>query len=153
VPELHDFIGGWAFERQIRDRLGPDLTAGGTVTFTRARRGLEQLEEGWIRLPHTILRAGRRYIWHGWPEVQVAFADGRPFHSFDARSNVPEARHRCGDDIYDVRYDFSGWPMWSAAWTVSGPRKSYLSLTRYLPATACAERDAGAEPEATRTEE
>jgi hypothetical protein len=66
----------------------------------------------------------------------VLFADGRPFHAFDPGAARPEAAHDCPPDLYRVRYDFSDWPDWQAAWEVRGPRKDYRMVSRYAPLSA-----------------
>lgn len=39
--------------------------------------------------------------------------------------------HRCGEDFYRRRFIFAGHDRWRETWTVGGPRKKYLSTTRY----------------------
>ena len=77
------------------------------------------------------MEARRVYLWRDAEPgaVAVTFDDGRPFHQFDLTGG--EARHACPPDTYRVRYDFSEWPVWTARWRVTGPRKDYLMTSRY----------------------
>ena len=133
-----DFEGNWTLHRSIRDRLiGQHATLDGQAVFTATDKthltyeetGLLELEGG------TTLQAMRRYFWSFTPEaITVAFDDGRPFHAFIPTGHAAGTDHRCGDDLYTVRYDFTAWPLWTAAWTVQGPRKDYVSISHYAPA-------------------
>ena len=104
----------------------------GEARFTAADRGLLHAETGWLALPGLApIRAERRYLWQAVPGgVAVAFADGRPFHRFDWGAEA-RARHLCGADIYDVVYRFGDWPDWESVWTVTGPAKDYVMVSRY----------------------
>ena len=59
----------------------------------------------------------------------VFFDDGRPFHRLGP-GHLSD-RHFCDPDIYDVRYDFSQWPLWTQSWQVQGPRKNMSILSRF----------------------
>lgn len=63
--------------------------------------------------------------------IDVTFADGRPFHRITGGTRSL-AFHGCPPDDYWLSYDFTLWPRWSVRWDVSGPRKSYRALTRYV---------------------
>lgn len=133
---LGDFEGAWTVGRTIRDLGGgPHGRFAGRARFAPAPGGLLCEEAGILRLGGGPgLTAERRTLWRE-PEpgrIEVAFEDGRPFHGFAAAGRA-EAMHDCPPDTYRVRYDFTGWPRWTAAWRVTGPRKDYLSVTRYLP--------------------
>ena len=81
------------------------------------------------------LVASRRYVWtteEG--RIEVLFDDMRPFHTIPLRVEHPETTHLCPPDRYQVAYDFSAFPDWSAVWRVDGPRKSYVMESRYTPA-------------------
>lgn len=88
-------------------------------------------EDGWLTLPDAPpLRAGRALLWRQTGQgVSVFFADGRPFHDFDPDLVRPSAVHLCPPDRYEVRYDFTGLPVWSMDWHVTGPRKGYVMRT------------------------
>ena len=132
-----DFLGGWRLQRTIRDHLnGQHGTLAGTAVLAAAdathliydETGVLHLENG------ASLEATRRYLW-AWTAdgVEVTFADGRPFHRFIPSGHAAGTDHPCGDDYYTVRYDFTSWPRWSAVWTVTGPRKDYVSTSTYQP--------------------
>ncbi|SPH17595.1 hypothetical protein DEA8626_01118 [Defluviimonas aquaemixtae] len=103
----------------------------GRAVFRPAPVGLHYHEEGHLKLgPGPEMKAVRDYLWREADgRIAVDYGDGQPFHDFDPVE--PEARHRCAPDEYRVRYDFSGWPNWSAVWVVSGPRKDYTMISRY----------------------
>lgn len=135
-PELADFAGDWVIARQVEDRLaGQQAVFEGLARLTPDGAGLHWHETGLLRLPgQPPVRAERRYLWraaagtHG--GIEVLFEDGRPFHAF-VPGRQESARHDCAPDLYQVRYDFAGWPRWQAVWQVTGPRKDYVMTSRY----------------------
>lgn len=60
--------------------------------------------------------------------VEVDYEDGSPFHDFTLLA--PSALHRCGEDRYEVAYEFE-FDSWMSHWSVRGPRKDYRMSTRY----------------------
>ncbi len=132
---LADFAGRWRLLRRIDDRL--NRTAGrldGTAAFRAEGVGLLCEERGALSYAGgPPVEAVRRYFWRGAPagRIAVAFADGRRFHSF-ALGAAATARHDCAPDLYLVSYDFADWPRWRAEWTVTGPRKDYVSVSDYV---------------------
>ena len=44
----------------------------------------------------------------------------------------PRTVHLCAPDRYEVAYDFTAWPHWSATWTVEGPRKDYVMTSQTI---------------------
>ena len=129
-----DFLGNWSFERRIEDRAaGQVVQAEGQVSFAEGPEGLIYHERGVMRLPgQPPLQAERRYLWRLGPEgVEVRFDDGRAFHGFRPEGLAAGTEHPCGADIYNVTYDFTGFPEWRAVWIVSGPRKDYTMETGY----------------------
>ncbi|MGB3313586.1 MAG: DUF6314 family protein [Albidovulum sp.] len=133
VPELSDFLGEWRINRRIEDRLSSQQgRIAGQAWFRPDGPVLRYREEGLLRLGSApAMTAVRDYIWHKDGErIAVEYGDGRPFHDFDPAT--PAACHFCDPDDYHVRYDFSRWPDWQAEWTVSGPRKDYTMISRYV---------------------
>lgn len=132
-PGLAAFEGRWQAERTITDRQsGQVIRFAGTVTFRPDPDGLIWDEDGALILPgQTPIRATRRYLWRAEGDgIAVFFDDGRPFHLIGP-GVAPAAHHDCPPDSYDVAYDFSGWPVWTARWQVTGPRKDYTSETEF----------------------
>lgn len=131
---LSDFAGRWTVERRIADaRAGTTHRLSGLVEFVPDERGLSVEERGLLRIGDAKpLETLRRYHWRfGGPgRIAVHFDDGRPFHSFTLATRA-EAGHDCPPDRYRVAYDFSRWPRWRAVWTVTGPRKEYVSTSDY----------------------
>ncbi len=127
------FGGGWQLTRDINDRrAGQRGSFVGTAEFTPTSVGFDYNEKGTLQMGDgPSFGATRRYIWElGDGEMRVSFGDGRAFHSFSL-TDQPQADHLCGDDMYRVGYDFSGWPDWTARWDVAGPRKDYTMTSRY----------------------
>lgn len=130
-----DFAGSWLLRRQIDDRLSKQTGefSGSAVLTESAGGGLIYHETGTMKFgggPAMI--AERRYLWSFASDyVDVAFDDGRAFHRFVPFGHVAGTDHPCGADFYTVRYDFTAWPRWSAVWTVTGPRKDYVSVSQY----------------------
>jgi hypothetical protein len=134
--ELTDFEGLWRLARRIADaRAGTASAFEGIASFRPARDGLDYTEEGRLSLPGgTSLGASRRYLWRQSADrIVVLFEDGRFFHAFGCGEDRPAAAHDCPPDSYRVRYDFTTWPRWSAAWRATGPSKDYVMLSEYLP--------------------
>lgn len=132
VPELYDFIGDWAIDRVIEDRLsGQEGRFEGHARFVVDGDVLRYREEGLLSLGGgPPMMAVREYLWRDADErIAVDYGDGRVFHDFDPAD--PAAHHACDPDDYRVRYDFGGWPDWQAEWTVKGPRKDYTMTSRY----------------------
>lgn len=132
-----DFAGVWTLERKIVDHLGQmsGTLSGHAHWEQRATETLDYHETGQLRLATGgVLTAERRYRWQ-WAgaEVAVFFADGAPFHSFRAEGITSGTTHLCGQDTYNVAYDFSAWPSWTATWRVTGPKKDYTSTSAYAP--------------------
>jgi len=135
---LADFTGRWSIERTIRDALGPDGRFEGMAVLAPDGNGLVYRETGMLVLGETRLQAERKYLWRvgdSADEIVVTFTDGRFFHSFELNDGA-EARHDCAPDTYNVRYDFTDWPIWQAVWRVRGPRKDYEMTSRYGPLPA-----------------
>ena len=131
--ELAEFAGQWLADRTITDQLsGQVIRFEGTVDFRAGQGAWIWDEDGALVLPgQAPIRATRRYLWRAeGDEIAVFFDDGRPFHVIGS-GMAPTAHHDCPPDSYDVSYDFTRWPLWSARWRVTGPRKDYISDTAY----------------------
>ncbi|WP_460273313.1 DUF6314 family protein [Celeribacter sp. ULVN23_4] len=132
---LTDFAGAWSLSRRIEDALaGGTGHLSGTCRFEPDEAGLRCVETGQLTLPGAArsFEAERCYLWRPTPDgIAVFFDDGRFFHAFNPNDPSPRADHDCAPDAYAVRYDFSTWPDWSAEWRVKGPRKDYVSVSRF----------------------
>ena len=132
-----DFLGEWRITREIIDfRMRESGRLEGLARFTPEGEGLRYFESGTLSFAGgTPIRAERGYLWHFTKsEVQVAYADGAPFHSFSRTGGPGATSHLCGEDMYRGTYVFSGFPEWQVTWSVNGPRKDYRSVTRYTRA-------------------
>ena len=131
---LTDFLGTWRFSRLIRDARGAEIgQVAGQVAITGDASQARFDEAGEMVLPgQQPLKAARSYLWVADPAgVAVSFDDGRPFHLIRLDAPQSEAEHWCDPDSYHVAYDFTLWPLWTATWRVTGPRKDYLMVTAY----------------------
>jgi hypothetical protein len=135
---LMAFEGDWTIERRIEDiRAGRPGRLDGAARFAPGEGGLVYDETGLLTLGDgPAASASRRYLWRdaGAGAIEVRFADGRFFHRFYGDEDRPAGVHDCPPDQYRVRYDFTGWPRWTAEWRVRGPRKDYVTVTTYRPA-------------------
>ena len=130
--DLWAFEGTWLLSREIVDGKGPDGRFEGEAEFVRDGGNLNYIERGTLHLGTASFQAERRYLWStlGPGEIALHFDDGRFFHSF-ALNPKAHATHNCPPDWYSVHYYFENWPVWSASWDVTGPRKSYRMNSRY----------------------
>lgn len=126
---LADLEGRWRVRRRIEDALaGLEGRFEGICDWIPGADGLRQSEAGILTYGQAPpMKAERTYFWccragH----LEVRFDDGRFFHSFDQKLSKPQADHLCGEDFYEVAYDFSNWPRWSSRWKVTGPRKDLV---------------------------
>ena len=122
----------WQLSRQIvnhQDNSTASLT--GQADFSGQGGKLLFTEHGTLEMPHGTFPATCRTLWQFHPtQIDVFFEDGRFFHMFSATQ--PCARHLCGDDVYDVDYDFTA-QGWQSLWRVSGPQKNYEMTSHYTP--------------------
>ena len=130
-----DFAGHWQIDRIITDRLGGQEGRfdGTAIVSLLGPDRLDYVETGQLQIGSgPVMAATRQYRWSFQAGmVQVAFDDGRPFHSFAPGVSGAGTDHLCGRDLYRVTYGFSDWPVWTAVWQVSGPRKDYALESRY----------------------
>lgn len=128
-PRLEDFAGAWIVRREITG--SESAVFAGDARFTPDAAGLAYTERGALRIGGRDLVAERRYHWRlAEGRIEVAFADGRPFHGFRPATRA-EAQHDCPPDHYRVFYDFAAWPAWQTVWRVTGPRKALCLVTEY----------------------
>ena len=138
APELPygllDFEGVWRFRRKIIDRkLGQISQGQGTLRLSRDGDDLRYDEEVTLDMPgQPPITGTRAYLWRACPSgIEVRFDDGRAFHTIGLSARAPSDVHYCDPDIYRVSYDMGHWPVWSATWDVSGPRKDYRMETLF----------------------
>ena len=134
LASLWSLEGRWRLERQILHADGMVNRLDGEVRFHRSGVRLIQDEEGTLVLGNQTIKATRRYIWtasNG--RLDVFFDDMRPFHTVLLGVAQHQTVHLCDPDRYEVSYDFSQWPHWSARWQVEGPRKDYVMTSSFSP--------------------
>lgn len=131
---VRDFRGTWQIQRMVLDRrMASEGRFEGLAWITPEESWTLYEERGQLSFPNQpSMTATRRYRWTNGAEgeIVVKFDDGRPFHRF-ALTGTSGATHLCDPDTYVVSYDFRRWPVWSATWEVSGPRKDYRMTSHY----------------------
>ncbi len=128
--------GQWSLTREIHHGDGRIDRFDGEARFHRSGPKLVQDDVGILRVGQQNLEAKQRYIWEDAGEqINVYFADLRPFHTVQLHTPQPSAIHLCPPDRYEVAYDFSAFPKWRATWQVEGPRKDYLMQSDYRRAS------------------
>ena len=133
LTSLSDLEGRWNLSRRISHGDGRIDTMEGAVDFVRSGQRLFQNETGTLAVNAHRLEARQSYVWtESQGQLQVFFADLRPFHTFPLKDATPEAEHFCAPDTYHVRYDFTPWPNWKSTWTVEGPKKAYVMISIFL---------------------
>ena len=124
--------GLWALTRDVHHADGRIDRLTGKTMFRRSGPKLVQDETGILSVGDQKLEAKQRYIWEAaGSQLNVYFADLRPFHSVALNAPTPSAIHLCPPDRYEVAYDFAQWPAWRATWQVEGPRKDYRMTSEY----------------------
>jgi Family of unknown function (DUF6314) len=126
--------GRWRLERRLDDhRSGLCGTFTGDAEFaaTDDPLVLSYQEDGVLRFGGHTGPARRALMLRALPDgaADVRFADGREFYVLDLHSGQWTARHGCGADEYVVscRVRAPGWL--EERWHVTGPRKSYDTVT------------------------
>ncbi|MDO8188648.1 DUF6314 family protein [Conexibacter sp. JD483] len=125
--------GRWNVARELRDG-GETGSFEGVAVFApdAAGSGLVWDEEGEIAFGAMNGRAQRRLLVVPGPDGwEVRFDDGRPFHPLDLTSAPRPVRHDCGEDLYIGRFDLHAAGAFDVTWTVTGPRKDQLIVSRY----------------------
>ena len=135
VPDTLAFLRGrWRLERRLDDRRsGVCGTFTGDAEFaaTDDPAVLRYGEHGELCFGGHTGPARRALLLRALPDgtADVRFADGRAFYVLDLRSGRWTARHGCGADEYAVSYLVRA-PGWlEERWHVTGPRKSYETVT------------------------
>ncbi|WP_299206709.1 DUF6314 family protein [uncultured Tateyamaria sp.] len=125
---LADFAGAWAIERTITPTVGPVARLEGTARWVPMSDGLDYFERGVLQMEGAApMHVERKYHWT--QDLSVFFDDGRFFHRVPCSGGRTE--HFCDPDTYVGTYDFTAWPSFNVTWDVSGPRKGYISVTRF----------------------
>jgi len=137
--------GAWSFERTIEGQASMH----GTATFCSmpgaAHDTLHYREEGRLRLlDGRAFDAHREYLYQRRPNgFAVLFAERPPrlFHEIalqtgdaDGTAWTGTAAHQCAADLYDSHYRFLTDGGFTLRHIVRGPRKDYVSLTRFSAA-------------------
>ena len=133
---LDHLRGAWRVVRHIHDHRDDTVgTFEGLATFSDIERStnadptasLHLRETGHLLFGNFSGPAERSLLFsRSSPSTtHVSFADGRPFLDLELRSGASNALHRCGDDIYEVTFDFRSPDVVEETWRVRGPRKDY----------------------------
>lgn len=137
MAEPSDLAGRWRLSRRIDN----GVTVEGLAVLTPlSAGGLRYREDGTMRLPSgEALAAFADYLFTPELESLAIWFDEAPPRLFQHfRLSVGAdgglagmSRHDCAPDLYlsEIVFAPDGW--WSLRHAVTGPRKAYVSLTRY----------------------
>ncbi|MFC5385840.1 DUF6314 family protein [Aquamicrobium segne] len=122
------FIGLWKVQRRLIDHLNrTSLQFNGQAHIETG----SIIETGNLCGKQGLLEAKRVYLLAmDDTGVDIRFFDGRDFIRLGLLADQ-RVIHQCSDDLYDGRFMFRNPDFWAEIWRVSGPRKRYVSLTRY----------------------
>ena len=87
-------------------------------------------ETGEMRIGDRALPASRDYRLERHAGSVVVFRGDELFIRLDDRPSQI-VHHQCGDDSYVGRFIFRDPDEWIEAWRVKGPRKNYMSVSRF----------------------
>jgi hypothetical protein len=126
--------GRWRVERRLEDhRSGVCGTFTGDAEFapTDDPAVLRYAERGELRFGGHNGPAARALVCIGLPggAVDVRFADGREFYRLGLGPGSCQAEHLCGRDRYVVTVRVLSEFLVEEHWHVTGPRKSYETVT------------------------
>ena len=139
---LPSLSGHWTLSREITAADG-NATFSGTAEFVPLDSGaLHYTERGLLTLPHgQSLPAFRTYIFQLHETGFTVFFDEIPprlFHDVklapDGAVLLGRVSHFCAPDIYISTYRFLPNGSFQIVHDVTGPKKRYVSSTRYLRA-------------------
>jgi len=139
---LPSLSGYWTLSREITAADG-NATFSGTAEFVPLNSGaLHYTERGLLTLPHgQSLPAFRTYIFQQHETGFTVFFDEIPprlFHHVrlapDGAVLLGRVSHFCAPDTYISTYLFLPNGSFQIVHDVTGPKKSYVSSTRYLRA-------------------
>ena len=124
------FRGQWQMVRIIENVTeGVIGEVWGQAEFSDDPEGLRCRETGVLRFGGQDWATGRSSLWRFDGErIEVAYADGRPFHDFLTRH--PIALRIEGAARYEIVYDFEP-GTWISRWQLLEPGAEYLMTTRY----------------------
>ena len=138
LPSLSALAGQWSLTRTIDHADGATHRFSGQSTFAWSGPRLIETQSGHLDMgAGPALKATRRYVWTAESgRIEVLFDDMRPFHTIPLGVATPETTHLCPPDRYQVTYDFTAFPDWTAVWNVEGPKKEYRMASHYRRAAA-----------------
>ncbi|GAB2826068.1 DUF6314 family protein [Streptomyces daliensis] len=131
VPDALAYLAGrWRVERELREETsGHSGRFTGTADFRATESGeWLHVEEGVLVWEGAAREAGRtlrvRPLADG--TAEVAFGDGRPFHTLDLREGRWTAVHPCAADRYEGTFTVISPDEWRLRWRVRGPAKDQV---------------------------
>ena len=137
VTDVAAFLRGtWVIDRDVVDSLsGAAGTFNGTADFVPDGDALTWVEAGQLQWDTQTHKAGRRLLVAVRPSVpcvvDVAFDDGRFFHSADLSSGSDTFVHGCAPDTYRGTWTVISPNRFQLTWDVEGPAKQLTIRSVY----------------------
>lgn len=128
------FEGEWLLSKTIEHFNGAGTaTFEGRAVFTRNETALGYAENGVMRVADMVLPSETRQNWRfpSYHVVEIDFADGRFFCTFDLSEAPAHTTHDCPPDVYRGTLRPEGDDCWRLIWRAKGPRKDYMSVAEY----------------------
>lgn len=131
-----NFIGIWDFNRIITGSLTA-VKAYGTAEFkptSTKENELHYIEQGIIVTANYSGKITREYFYL-WEDMQIKVlfsVQGKPANLFHVINDQFIGNHVCINDQYQAKYNFLQNDKFILTYKVHGPKKNYVSITRFI---------------------
>jgi Family of unknown function (DUF6314) len=135
VPDLAGFLlGRWSIDREIVDADATGVFRG-RAEFAGDHGIVDWIETGELQWAGQTHQAGRRLLLAVRPDAlsvaDVAFDDGRFFHTVELLSGRDAFVHGCMPDTYTGSWAIDAADHFTIRWTIEGPAKAITIMSSY----------------------
>jgi hypothetical protein len=135
VPDIAGFLlGRWSIDREIVDTCANGVFRG-SAEFSGDGGIIHWIETGELQWAGETHQAGRRLLLAVRPDAfrlaDVAFDDGRFFHTLDLSSGRDAFVHGCSPDTYTGSWAVDSPDHFTVRWTIEGPAKATTIVSSY----------------------
>jgi Family of unknown function (DUF6314) len=135
VSDLAAFLlGRWSIDRKIVDSHATGVFRG-SAEFIGDDGIVQWIETGELQWAGETHQAGRRLLLAVRPDAlcsaDVAFDDGRFFHTVELSSGRDTFVHGCAPDTYSGSWAVDAADHFTIRWTVEGPAKAITIVSSY----------------------